>query len=102
MQIIETFDVDWLEGMSVGIFNLTRIEVDELLPELENIFGEEGETPLAGMFRFMPMERLNAIMVITPNEHYLHEAEKWIKRSEEHTSALQSRGHLVCRLLLDK
>lgn len=80
MQIIETFDVDWLEGMSVGIFNLTRIEVDELLPELENIFGEEGETPLAGMFRFMPMERLNAIMVITPNEHYLHEAERWIKR----------------------
>src|SRR5690625_6252286 len=25
-----------------------------------------------------------------------------IKRSEEHTSELQSRGHLVCRLLLDK
>src|SRR5690625_6876706 len=26
---------------------------------------------------------------------------KW-KRSEEHTSELQSRGHLVCRLLLEK
>src|SRR5690625_5349933 len=25
-----------------------------------------------------------------------------IKRSEEHTSELQSRGHLVCRLLLEK
>src|SRR5690625_7101386 len=25
-----------------------------------------------------------------------------IPRSEEHTSELQSRGHLVCRLLLDK
>src|SRR5690625_6433728 len=25
-----------------------------------------------------------------------------ITRSEEHTSELQSRGHLVCRLLLDK
>src|SRR5690625_5637576 len=25
-----------------------------------------------------------------------------VKRSEEHTSELQSRGHLVCRLLLDK
>src|SRR5690625_6334310 len=24
------------------------------------------------------------------------------RRSEEHTSELQSRGHLVCRLLLDK
>src|SRR5690625_6157432 len=26
----------------------------------------------------------------------------WAKRSEEHTSELQSRGHLVCRLLLEK
>src|SRR5437870_7530878 len=26
----------------------------------------------------------------------------WPRRSEEHTSELQSRGHLVCRLLLEK
>src|SRR5690625_5334020 len=26
----------------------------------------------------------------------------WRERSEEHTSELQSRGHLVCRLLLEK
>src|SRR5690625_6192174 len=26
----------------------------------------------------------------------------WVVRSEEHTSELQSRGHLVCRLLLEK
>lgn len=86
LQIIETFDVDWLEGMSVGIFNLERIEVDELLPELEAVFGAEGETPLAGMFRFMPLQRLNAIMVITPNEHYLEEAEKWIDRLDRSTA----------------
>jgi general secretion pathway protein D len=80
LQIVETFDVDWLEGMSVGIFNLERIEVDDLLPELEGVFGSEGETPLAGMFRFVPLQRLNALMVITPQEHYLDEAEKWIDR----------------------
>src|SRR5439155_3458563 len=29
--------------------------------------------------------------------------QRWIvERSEEHTSELQSRGHLVCRLLLEK
>src|SRR5436305_7399967 len=26
----------------------------------------------------------------------------WMRRSEEHTSELQSRPHLVCRLLLEK
>src|SRR5437870_11353947 len=29
-------------------------------------------------------------------------ATSWMLRSEEHTSELQSRGHLVCRLLLEK
>src|SRR5207253_9582735 len=35
----------------------------------------------------------------TPLHTALRESEE---RSEEHTSELQSRGHLVCRLLLDK
>ncbi|HKE47199.1 MAG TPA: secretin N-terminal domain-containing protein, partial [Rhodanobacteraceae bacterium] len=53
---IETFDVDWLRGMSVGVFTLQHVEVTKLLPDLLKIFGTEGESPLAGMFRFMPIE----------------------------------------------
>src|SRR5690625_6497846 len=33
---------------------------------------------------------------------FLNLANAFLKRSEEHTSELQSRGHLVCRLLLEK
>lgn len=91
LQIIETFDVDWLEGMSVGMFSLDRIEAAQLLPELEAVFGEGGETPLAGMFRFIPLERLNAIMVITPNEEYLDKAEEWIDRLDRSSSEAGSR-----------
>src|SRR5439155_5525931 len=32
----------------------------------------------------------------------MHSLSAYVKRSEEHTSELQSRGHLVCRLLLEK
>src|SRR5690625_5519594 len=39
------------------------------------------------------------IFSYTPIGHILPEN---IKRSEEHTSELQSRGHLVCRLLLEQ
>lgn len=83
MQIIDTFDVDWLAGMSVGIFEITRVEVTDLAAELEGVLGEgegEGGSPLAGMFRIMPMERLNSIMVITPQEHYLRIVQDWIDR----------------------
>src|SRR2546422_8530254 len=31
-----------------------------------------------------------------------HHRKHWVGRSEEHTSELQSRLHLVCRLLLEK
>jgi general secretion pathway protein D len=82
IQVIDTFDVDWLAGMSVGIFQISRVEVADMAAELEGLFGEGGEegSPLAGMFRIMPMERLNSIMVITPQERYLDEIEKWIDR----------------------
>src|SRR5690625_3688345 len=38
-----------------------------------------------------------------PDKHDIAALEIWVHpaRSEEHTSELQSRGHLVCRLLLD-
>src|SRR5690625_6493993 len=35
-------------------------------------------------------------------EWYRRDNDQRLQRSEEHTSELQSRGHLVCRLLLEK
>src|SRR5690625_5403517 len=39
-----------------------------------------------------------AFDILSVNRHYKFRHQ----RSEEHTSELQSRGHLVCRLLLEK
>ena len=79
LRTIQIFDVDWLEGMSVGIFPLNTVDVDSIIKELEEIFGSNAESPLAGMFRFVPMERLGSIMVITFREEYLFKAEEWIE-----------------------
>lgn len=83
--VIETFDVDWIAGMSFGMYTLERVEVKDLMPELEAIFGEgagsgAASSPLAGMVRLLPVERLNAILVITPQPQYLKQVEGWIKR----------------------
>ncbi len=80
LETIELFDVDWLRGMSIGMFPLERVEVKTVLPDLEKIFGEGGQTPLAGMFRFLPIERTNSILVITPQPEYLERAREWIAR----------------------
>src|SRR5690625_5665608 len=61
-----------------------------------------------------PVNRAKQYVPVTPQGYVIgdgilfHEAEEQFTyvgrapRSEEHTSELQSRGHLVCRLLLEK
>src|SRR5690625_391598 len=39
---------------------------------------------------------------LPPTPQFYGIPESFLRRSEEHTSELQSRGHLVCRLLLEK
>jgi general secretion pathway protein D len=80
LQTIEIFDVDWLAGMSVGIFPLRTVDVASITAELMGIFGAEAESPLAGLFRFVPLERLGSVLVITPREEYLETAREWIER----------------------
>jgi general secretion pathway protein D len=77
---VRTFDVDWLKGMSVGVFSLQRANVAELMPKLDAIFGKQGDSPLAGMLRFIPIERTNALVVISTQPDYLDEVGDWIAR----------------------
>jgi general secretion pathway protein D len=79
-ETVQLFDVDQLRGMSVGLFRLESVPAPVVLKELEAIFGDASGGPLAGMVRFMPIERLNALLVITPQSKYLSDARSWIER----------------------
>jgi general secretion pathway protein D len=79
LQTIEIFDIDWLKGMSVGIYPLKTVDVQSISTELTEIFGNESESPLAGMFRFVPLERLGSLLVITPQPEYLDKSRDWIE-----------------------
>ena len=80
LRTVQIFDVDWLAGMSVGVFPLQQSEATHMVSSLEKAFGEGSKTPVAGMFRFMPLEGVNAVLVITPQPKYLTEIQTWIDR----------------------
>ncbi|MGI9289782.1 MAG: type II secretion system secretin GspD, partial [Gammaproteobacteria bacterium] len=80
LQTVEIFDVDWLAGMSVGVYPLKTVDVESITAELTEVFGIDAESPLAGLFRFVPLERLGSIMVITPQPQYLDKAKEWIEK----------------------
>src|SRR5437660_9523033 len=56
--------------------------------------------PYTTLFRSLPAEAVSRLWFDVEEMHVFVEC--FGGRSEEHTSELQSRGHLVCRLLLEK
>ena len=80
LRTIEVFDVDWLSGMSVGVFPLQSGKATRVVADLEKVFGEGSKSPVAGMFRFMPLEGANAVMVITSQPDYLDDIQQWLDR----------------------
>ncbi|MBT2747862.1 type II secretion system secretin GspD [Lysobacter sp. ISL-42] len=80
LRTIEVFDVDWLSGMSVGVFPLQSGKASKVVADLEKVFGEQSKSPVSGMFRFMPLDGANAVMVITPQADYLDDIKDWLDR----------------------
>ncbi|MCD9085937.1 type II secretion system secretin GspD [Stenotrophomonas sp. SY1] len=80
LRTVEIFDVDWLSGMSVGVFPIQSGRAAQVAGDLEKVFGESSKTPSAGMFRFMPLENANAVLVITPQARYLDQIQQWLDR----------------------
>src|SRR5437870_7040066 len=86
--------LDLVAGPSGYGLPLTRVQ-DATEEDLRLAFlAAPGETGGIGGLRNLvrALARSNLPVVLTPG----------VVRSEEHTSELQSRGHLVCRLLLEK
>jgi general secretion pathway protein D len=78
--LITMFDVDWLQGMSFGLFPLDNAPAAQLVEELHQIFSSLEGGPLEGLVDFVPIERLNAVLVVASQPTYLDQAEVWIDR----------------------
>ena len=89
LRTIEIFDVDWLAGMSVGVYPLQSGKAVRVVEDLEKVFGQESKSPVAGMFRFMPLEGANAVMVITSQPSYLDDIQQWLDRIDGAGGAVQ-------------
>ena len=83
LDTVELFDVDWLSGYSVGLFPIKSADVKTLVQDLDRVFGAGAASPLAGVVRVIPIERLNALLVVTTQPRYLDIARTWAERLDQ-------------------
>src|SRR5262245_45560742 len=80
LDLIATFDVEWLRNQSVGVYPLKSTSPETMIGELERIF-ESGDGGVGqGVLRFQPISRMNAVMVVTRNPKLLTEMTLWVQR----------------------
>jgi general secretion pathway protein D len=80
VETVLSFDGDWMRGQSVGIYPLRNSAPEAIISELERIM-DSGEGGLSQtVVKLQPIQRLNAVMVISAKPNLLRTAGTWITR----------------------
>ncbi|MDD2725151.1 MAG: type II secretion system secretin GspD [Methylovulum sp.] len=87
MDMVNTFDIDVLRGRSFGLFPLVHSDPESVIKELEEVFIGKGKAEDSEFFRFIPIERMNAVMAITHQGRYLQDIENWVLRLDKTNTA---------------
>ena len=90
--VIDIFDVDWLSGMSFGLFRLRFVDPQTIIETLERIFFQSGGDSGPGLVQFVPIERVNAVLVISQRIEFVERAQDWIERLDQSVGGTQRRA----------
>ncbi|MEW6727934.1 MAG: type II secretion system secretin GspD [Pseudomonadota bacterium] len=82
LDLVKAFDVDFMSGMSVGIFPLEFADAKETAKAIDLLLAKP-DSAADGIVRVMPLERINALFVVTPRKHYLNQIRDWVARLDQ-------------------
>src|SRR5215813_8111915 len=80
IDVIATFDVEWMRSQSVGVYPLKSTSPESMIQDLERVFETGDGGPGHGVIQFQPISRMNAVMVVTKNPDYLKKTTQWVQR----------------------
>ena len=84
------FDADWMENQSVAILPLKHAKPETVIPELERIFASRSGETGADLVQFMSMQRLKAVLVVSPQREVIARARAWAQRLDTENPDLNS------------
>lgn len=90
LDIVDTFDVDYISGMSVAIYPIeynTVEEVSNALGTLLSSSADDKSTVLTGLVRVEPLDTLGSILVVSTKPEYLKRIEAWVERLDRSPEA---------------
>lgn len=83
LEIVDIFDTNAFEGERVRMYPVKNSFARDLISDLKTIFAGYAFSENQTAIRFVAIDRMNSVLVITPNATVFPEVEKWLDRLDQ-------------------
>jgi general secretion pathway protein D len=92
--LIRAFDIDILSGRSYALYPIGDGDPAKLAGELEKVLQAQNEGALAGIVQVLPMERVNAVLVVSAQPRFLDAADRFFRLAQRVEDATARSWHV--------
>ena len=92
--LVRAFDIDMLAGQSYALFPVGDGDPAKRASELERVLQAQAEGALAGIVRVIPMDRVNAVLVVSSQPRYIDAARRFFRLTNEVEDATARSWHV--------
>jgi general secretion pathway protein D len=92
--LVRAFDIDILAGQSYALFPVGDTDVAKRAGELERVLQAQTDGSLSGIVRVIPMERVNAVLVVSSQARYIDAARRFFKLTTQVEDATERTWHV--------
>src|SRR6516225_2156771 len=92
--LIRAFDIDILAGQSYALFPVGDSDPAKRASEFERVLQAQGEGSLAGIVRVLPMDRVNAVLVVSSQPRYVDAARRFFQLTNQVEDATARTWHV--------
>ncbi|MGQ0486256.1 MAG: type II secretion system secretin GspD [Hyphomicrobiales bacterium] len=83
VDVVLSFDVDWMRSQTAAIAILANSTPDDMVAQLEAVFADDTAASGANKARFIPLERLNGVVIIANSSAKVRRALSWVGRLDK-------------------
>ncbi len=92
--LVRAFDIDILAGQSYALFPVGDSDATKRASELERVLQAQGEGALGGVVRVLPMDRVNAVLVVSSQIRYIEAARRFFRLTNQVEDATARTWHV--------
>ena len=92
--LARAFDIDILAGQSYALFPVRDADPAKRASEFERVLQAQAEGSLAGVVRVLPMDRVNAVLVVSSQPRYIDAARRFFRLANEVEDATARSWHV--------